>query len=593
MQNEIFSQQLRDALKISSSEPTTYLEFVDCLLAMKEDGVPATCQKIIKRLWPEDWDLAEDKVQFCTIKWDLLRKRRHKINERLLVSPLCFSFYIQLTPEKEFRILCAGEDIYQQRLEDYERSRSKARSAADQAKIDQEIALLRRRYGSASTVLVKRPVPFCWNKVLPFASFILFLLLIAASLYRLYPTFVDRHSFADNQLAVDDISIAVLPLVIKGSGDLNAVLGEGIIDGVISSLSRLPQMIVISRNSVFAYVNQSVDADLAARELGVRYLVDGNIQTVATQVRVSVRLHDATTGQLVWARRWDKQVGDLFNLQDEIVMSILAGLRMELSDGEKALALAKGTKNVEAYCRLIEAYHYFFQESLIDTLRARRLSEEAVAADPDYAAAYALMADCFLKEMEQKGEPELLVRANQAILKARAIGIDDPVVHNISSRVYWYLGEYDNAVTEARRSLELDPNFAEAINWYAALLNWQGDHEGALRLLQQSLRLNPKDQSLTHLFMGFAYSDLGEFDQAIHFLKEFQRARPKALHVYHHIAACYVAVGNMEQARDYIRKERELIPTLSIQGIKSRPSVGRSPKTQDAFFARLALAGVP
>ena len=597
MQREDLYDQLKDVLTISATEPTTYLEFVACLFDMEEEGVTPSCSKIIKRLWPEEWEQAADKIQFCATKWNLLRKRRHKINERVFNSSLLFSYFIQLTTDKEFRLLYDPHEIFVERLEELERSLVKTSQSDEKLKLEENMSTLRQSYEALKADCPQKMIhPLCSFRTV-FATVVigLFALLVISSGFWV-ANFLNTDSVTETAMtdnSEEKISIAVMPFTSTSkSGEAKDSFNQGLSDGIIAALSRFPQMLVISRNSVEFYRGQDIDVKVAGLELGAKYIVSGNTYASGDRIRVTARLDDVNTGRVLWSEQWEDKASDLFSLQNDLTLKILVALQVKLSEGEKALSFAQGTRSIRAYSKLMEGYYYFFQETFMDTLRARHLGEQAIAADPDYAAAYALLADSYLKDLEQNSDTGQLAKAYALIERGERSNPDDPVVQNVYSRVYWYGGEYEKALRAAERSLEIAPSFVEGLCWYGALLNWMGQHETAIRILEQSVRLDPKDHALSYIFMGWAYRDLGDYENAIRYLEKAFQGRPQNVDAYFHLAACYVAAGRISEGRRFIEKALSVDPTITIEKIFSKPSIGLNPGHTKQFIVWLKLAGL-
>ncbi len=598
MDRALLFDQLRDILTISATEPTTYLEFISCLFDMEEEGVTPSSTKIIKRLWPEEWEQAADKIQFCATKWNLLRKRRHKINERIFDSSLLFGYFIQLTPDKEFRILYDPHAIFAERLEEFKRSQTKTSCQEDREKLEENVRSLQLRFDALHQVapVGRELFRISGGALLKAAVLVLFVVLALASSLRVYSFFTAKPSLPAPVASEsrDMITIAVMPFVGSQEGNRTEIIfNQGLSDGVISALSRFSQMMVISRNSVESYRGQSVDVGTVGEELGVRYVVGGNTYASGGKIRIAARLNDVETGRVLWSDQWNEQYEDLFSLQNEITLKILVALQVKLSEGDKAQAFARGTRSIEAYTKLMEGYHHYFRESHTDTLMARRLAEQAIAIDPDYAAAYALLADSYLKDIEQQSDTPRLSKAYEIIRQGLEMDQNDPVVHNVYSRVCWHGGEYEKALSEAKKSLEIAPSYYEGLCWYAALLNWLGRSGEAIEVYQQAARLDPRDQTLSYLFASWAYRDFGDYEKAIVYLKKARAGKRLRTYDYTHLAACYVASGNLAQGREMIREALALDSNLTIESVTSKPIIAISPVVKDTFISWLEIAGLP
>lgn len=215
-------------------------------------------------------------------------------------------------------------------------------------------------------------------------------------------------------------SIAVLPFDDFGGDPLPPGLGDGLADYVISSLSKTPKMLVIARNSTFAYKGKAVNVQQISQELGARYVLEGSVQRSGSTVRVSTQLADAASGYHVWSETYDRDLGDVFALQDEITLDVVTALQIELTQGELARIRQQGTSNLQAWLLVNQSFEHLLRFTKEDNERARQLAEEALQLDPNYAEAYVRLGRTHLVDFHSGGPPTLLPHCIRALKRRSA-----------------------------------------------------------------------------------------------------------------------------------------------------------------------------
>jgi tetratricopeptide (TPR) repeat protein len=254
--------------------------------------------------------------------------------------------------------------------------------------------------------------------------------------------------------------------------------------------------------------------------LGVKYVLEGGVRKAADQVRITVQLADATTGTELWAERYDRPLGNVFALQDEIVRRILTTLNLQLSLSRQGVLISRTTDNFEAYDDLLRGTHYFLSITTGGNAKARQMFEKAIALDPNYAVAYVLLGRNYVDGYVHLLSPdpnglELALQMGQ-----QAIARDDslPGAHSLLAMIYDLQGQLDQAATEARRSIALDPNDADGYNALALVMNAMGKPAEALVAAEKLIRLDPLITVWLYQ-LGTAYTQLGRYEEAIPVLK--------------------------------------------------------------------------
>ena len=302
---------------------------------------------------------------------------------------------------------------------------------------------------------------------------ILIVVIAAVAVWRLYlqSTPRPREVASKDKMAFplpDKPSIAVLPFVNMSGDPKEEYLSDGITEDIITALSKLQSLFVIARNSTFTYKGKAVKVPQVAEELGVRYVLEGSVQKAGDRVRVTAQLIDALKGYHLWSERYDRELKDILVMKDEITMKILAAIQVKLTAGEDARLRVKETTNLEAYLTLMQARQYMQILNKENYALARRLTEQVIAMDARYAAAYATLCRVQTNEVVlgvYKNPRTALEEASK--LGEKAITLDDSnaFAHAVLGIAYVWLKEYDKAIAEAEKAVSLDPNSAYAYSY--------------------------------------------------------------------------------------------------------------------------------
>jgi adenylate cyclase len=392
----------------------------------------------------------------------------------------------------------------------------------------------------------------------------------------------------------DKPSIAVLPFVNMSGDPEQEYFSDGLSEDIITALSQLPDMFVIARNSTFTYKGKSVNVQQVGRELGVRYVLEGSVRKAGDRVRITAQLIDATTGHHLWAERYDRDLEDIFAIQDEITLRILKALQVKLIDGEQAPLITKGTENIEAYLKTLQARSYFRRYDRGSSLLARQIFEEVIALDPQYPMPYAMLGwtywnDVFVGWSDSPSESMKRAFA----LAQKCIALDDsfPAAHGLLSWVYLMKRQHDRAILEAEKAVALDPNSADAHMWLGNVLNFAGRPDEAILVLERAIRLNPFAPS-THLHMlGMAYRETGRYEESITACKKALKLRPTNIYAHIVLAVTYSLLNRQEEAHAEAAEVLSIDPKFSLDYIaESRPHI--DPANTTRFIEALRKAGL-
>ena len=357
-------------------------------------------------------------------------------------------------------------------------------------------------------------------------------------------------------------SIAVLPFANISGDPEEDYLGDGITEQVITALSKIPKMLVIARNSVFTYKGKPVMVQQVSEELGVRYVLEGSVQKSGDRLRITAQLIDAKTGNHLWSERYDRYLKDLFELQDDITKNVITAMQVKLTAGRIASALAKGTKNLEAYLKVMKGVHHFLRMNSNDNEIARHLGEEAIALDPNYSRAYVALAWTHFHDASFGWATVPAKSYEKAVeLAKKAISIDEQFAsaYMLLAIVYSKTGQSEKAVAIGKKALSLDPT----LNYlYGLLLNNVGQFKDAIPFLKKAIRMNPKPQSLYFAQLGLSYHKTGQFKEAIQFLEKAIRIDPRPPSWYLvQLGWDYFLIGQNEKAIAVFNKSASIEPS--------------------------------
>ncbi len=365
----------------------------------------------------------------------------------------------------------------------------------------------------------------------------------------------------------DKPSIAVLPFENMSGDPEQEYFSDGITEEIITALSKTPKLFVIARNSTFTYKGKPVKVQQVGRELGVKYVLEGSVRKAGNKVRVTAQLVDTATGHHLWAERYDRDLKDIFALQDEITKGIITALQVKLTMGEEARLLAKGTKNIEAYIKLLQGTEYLLLMNKEGNILARKMAEEVIALDPDYPRAYRLLAmtnwlDAFLRWSNSPGKS--LASAEELAQKVLAMDESDSISHRLLGYIYLLKKEHDKAIAGAERAVALDPNASGNLAALGFFLNFAGRPEEAIVWYKKAIRLDPIPAPLYYLQLGHIYRNAGRYEEAISELKKALHRNPDNLLAHLHLAGAYSSLGREEEAQAEAAEVLRIDPKFSL-----------------------------
>ena len=364
----------------------------------------------------------------------------------------------------------------------------------------------------------------------------------------------------------DKPSVAVLPFNNMSGDPEQEFFADGITEDIITELSRFRDLFVISRNSSFKYKGQAVDVQKFARELGVQYVVEGSVRKAGSRVRITVQLIDAETDRHLWAERYDRELADIFAIQDEVTQAIVATLPGRVEAASRERAARKTPDSLAAYEWVLTAkvLHHRSQREM--NAQAQAMLDRAIALDPKYAHAHAWKA-CVLGQTWVNGWCEdreaTQARIFEELQTALALDDNDSDVHRILAAVHVIRNLHDTALYHQQRALSLNPNDDLIVVQQGELLTWLGEAEQGIEWIRKAMRLNPYHPERFWGHLGRAYFVARRYDEAVDAFR-----RISAVEYTHHafLAACHARLGDAINARVRSQAVLALAPAFTTEG---------------------------
>jgi TolB-like protein len=396
----------------------------------------------------------------------------------------------------------------------------------------------------------------------------------------------------------DSPSIAALPFQNWSSDPEQEYFADGVVEDIITALSRIRWLFVIARNSSFTYKGRAVDVKQVGRELGVRYVLEGSVRKAANRVRITGQLIDATTGTHLWADRFEGKLDDLFALQDQVATSVVGAIGPQLERAEIERAMRKPTESLDAYDYYLRGMANFHQGSRQAIDEALPLFHRAFELDPRFASAFGMAASChYWRKMNNWMNDRLPELAEGARLASRAVelGANDAVAltrggHSLAH----FGGDLDRGIAAVDRALVLDPNLSAA--WY--LSGFQrislGEHDDAIDRFARAMRLSPLDPEIFQMQTGTAMAHMfaRRFEDASTWADKASRELPNILRVSAFSAASHALAGRMNEARGALLHMRRLDPTMRLSNVADWVVLRRA-EDLATFVEGLRRAGLP
>jgi adenylate cyclase len=388
-------------------------------------------------------------------------------------------------------------------------------------------------------------------------------------------------------------SIAVLPFVNMSDDPKQAYFCDGIADQIITSISKIPYILVIARNSSFAYKGKSVNVQQIAGDLGVRYILEGSLQRDNENVRINIQLVDAKTGGHLWAEYFDRKLDDIFSLQDEVCKNIMVALQVKLTAGEMA-RMSADTVSIKAYEKYLKAREHYLRRNREESLVARQLFQEAIALDPEYASTYVEIGWTYLDDIwlgMTKTPAESIAKAEEMVQKAISIRGLTAGENALLSSIHLLKKDWDKAIAYAEKAVEQRPNYAGPNNILGYALRSNGQYEEAISRFKKAIQLNPikKIAYLNGLALTYLFSK--QYEEAISIWNQTLENNPNYLYAYMGLTMAYWFTGSEDQARQAARQVLRVNPKFSVDYMEKRSTV-RDKELKEKLFDALRKAGL-
>ena len=393
----------------------------------------------------------------------------------------------------------------------------------------------------------------------------------------------------------DKPSIAVLPFDNMSGDPEQEFFADGITEEIITELSRWQDFHVLARNATLVYKGKTVSPMEIGRELNARFLVEGSVRRSGQRVRVTAQLIDTRDGTHVWAERYDREIEEIFAVQDEITQTIAGTLGSQMVGVNMERALRRPPNSVDAYELYLKANHHFFKFTKVDNKEAVRLLEAAIVKDPNYARAYAMLATSYRgqAEMGWTDDPdEVLQKAVELARRGVALDDRDPHAQQALGVTETALGNHERGIAALRKSIEINPNRNFGHAQMALVLQAAGRSEEALAAMKKAIALSPQYPSWFGATHGAILFDLGRFEDAETILADTVASLPTFSIAQARLAAVQAAAGKLEAAKATVADIQNFNPEYTIGNLrKSWPGIYK--EATSPFLDALRLAGLP
>jgi adenylate cyclase len=394
----------------------------------------------------------------------------------------------------------------------------------------------------------------------------------------------------------DRPSIAVLPFQNMSGDPEQEYFADGMVEDIITALSRFKSLFVIARNSSFTYKGKAVDIKHVGRELGVRYVLEGSVRKSGGRVRITGQLIEAATGAHIWADKIDGALEDVFDLQDEVTQRVVGAIEPSITQAEIIRAQEKATSNLDAYDLYLKAVAVHYSQTPDDIEEALRLIDRAIKLDPNYswAKAFASYIHAFKITQGWVRRDDLEIGRKMA-REAIVLSHDDPNTLGYASHALALLSrEYEVPIACMDRALQLNPNSANILMRSGHLRTWVSDADLAIEHFKRSIRLSPVDPQLGFHYVGLsiAYLMKGETEKALDYARRGAREMPRWVGAWANVAVTAGRAGLLEEAKAGAKQVLSLSPGYTI-ALRLSNSVFRDQWVNDIFVQGLRAAGVP
>ncbi len=395
----------------------------------------------------------------------------------------------------------------------------------------------------------------------------------------------------------DKPSIAVLPFD-NLSGDPEQVyFVDGIVEDIITELSRFPYILVIARTTSFTYKGKSVDIRQVGHELGVRYVLEGSVRRIGDRVRITAQLIEAATGSHIWAERYDRNLEDIFSVQDEITAQVVGSIHPELYAAEMRRSRQRPAESLDVWNFAVRGRWHVLRLTREDNAEAKRLFGKALELEPNYVPALAFLVYCHICDVLfgwSEAPPQSITEARRLARQAASLEENDPWVQCALGLTEFIAKNPDTAIAHYRKAIELNPNFALAYGYLSLQLSYAGEAEDAIEAGHKAIRLSPRDPERFHFNAAIsnALFVAERYEEAVTWANMVMAERPETPAGHRALAASLAQLGKIEEARRAMDDLLSITPGVTATLLKNIVYF-KKPADFDRYIAALCKAGLP
>jgi adenylate cyclase len=416
---------------------------------------------------------------------------------------------------------------------------------------------------------------------------------------RVYKVLFDTKSLkplVEEQLELPDKpSIAVLPFTNMSGDPSQEYFSDGLTESIINGLCKVSNLFVIARNSSFAYKGKSISIKQIAQELGVKYILEGSVQKAVERIRITAQLIDATTDYHMWSENYDRDLGDIFALQDEITLRIINSMVRKLTAGEQARLWEGITSNLKANDMLWRGNDCFFRNNEKDNKQAQHFYRKAINIDKAYVWPYVMLGFSHIFDLLyrwSKSPLKSFENAEKCAQNALTMNDSFDLAHLLWGWIFLFKRQHDEAIKAAERAIELNPNGAEAHIQLAFILCLSDETVLAIKTAKRAFRLNPFPNPHYYIILAMAYRNNEQYEKAIDLSEKGLVGNPDQLSVYLTLAASYIFLNRTEEAYKAAEEVLRIDPNFSLEYHAMTMPYKRQ-ETGDNFIDALRKAGLP
>jgi TolB-like protein/DNA-binding winged helix-turn-helix (wHTH) protein/Tfp pilus assembly protein PilF len=420
-------------------------------------------------------------------------------------------------------------------------------------------------------------------------ALLLVVALIAAYVFRPPPDVAEQMSETSRR-----VSIAVLPFDNATDDPAQDYFANGITEDLITDLAKVSGLLVVARNSAFAYQDSTEPADTIGRTLGVRFLLRGSLRRDGDQLRLNVRLIDSHDGRTLWAERYDRRLTDVFRIQDELTAQIVSALQVELAPADQRRLARNHEASVAAYDELLQGNDHYGRRSFHDNELAKDHYQRAIELDPGFARAYAALALAYSRDAVDGWRPGTrgsMERAAALVDQAMELDPKVPQIYFVHSQIALYRGDLAEAVRQAEDAIALSPGYADAYAMLGLVLHYAGRPAEGLDEIERAVRLNPTLPSIYRLVRGVLHYSQGDYPRAIADLEPAIPMNPTYQMLRLWLAAAYAGSGRIEEAQWEAAELMALNPSFTLEHVETVFPI-RDPAYRERLIADLRKAGL-